>query len=314
MLMSEAYAGTRRAVVAAALAAVLGVAGCAVDGTPAPTTPPPTTSVVQSLDTVDATAEFERLEEAFDARLGVYAIDTGTGRTVEFRADERFAYSSTFKALLAGAVLAETTAEELDQVVTYSADDLVTYSPITEQHVDTGMTLRELADATVRYSDNTAGNLLLAHLGGPEEFGRMLRELGDEVTEPVRWETELNDYTPGDTRDTSTSRALATSLQAYAVGEALSEEDRVVLVDWLIRNTTGDELIRAGVPDGWRVGDKTGAARYGTRNDIGLLWRPEGGDPILVAVLSDRAEADAEFDNGLIAEATAVVVAALRQQ
>lgn len=256
-------------------------------------------------------AELLRLEESFDARLGVFAIDTGTGRTVEHRADERFAYASTFKALAAAAVFDQTTAAELDQVIRYTADDLVTYSPITEQHVDTGMPLRDIADAAVRYSDNTAGNLLLKQLGGPDGFEKMLREIGDEVTDPDRWETDLNDYTPGDPRDTSTPRALAESLQAYAVGDALATDDQDLLVELLVTNTTGDELIRAGVPAGWRVGDKTGAARYGTRNDIAVIW-PQDGRPIVLAVLSDRATPDAEYDNALIAQATQAVVGALR--
>lgn len=310
MLRSDASPAVGRAVLAVVMAG-LAAAGCGwltPSSPPAAPTPPPTTGTA----TPDVTAEFERLEETFDARLGVHAIDTGTGNTISHRADERFAYASTFKPLAAGAVLAETGADELDTVVHYSTDDLVTYSPVTEQHAGTGMPLRDLADAAVRYSDNTAGNLLLQHLGGPEAFARILRSLGDEVTEPARWEPELNEYTPGDNRDTSTPRALATSLQAYAVGDALSDTDREILVDWLVRNTTGDDLIRAGVPAEWRVGDKTGAARYGTRNDIAVLWPPEG-DPIVLAILTDRQDIDAEHDDALLAQAAGIVVAALHR-
>jgi len=294
---------------AAAAVVVLLLAGCARDAAPA--APLPTPAAPTSAPAVpDVTDAFVRLEAEFDARLGVYAVDTGSGRAIEYRADERFGYASTFKALAAGAVLAQTTAEELDQVVAYTADELVAHSPITELHAGTGLTLRQIAEAAVCYSDNTAGNLLLARLGGPEGVRQTLRELGDEVTEPARWETELNAVTPGDDRDTSTPRALATSLAAYAVDDALSEADRELLVEWLIGNTTGDELIRAGVPAGWEVGDKTGAGTYGTRNDIGVLWPPRGA-PIVLAVLSDRDEPEAEFDNALIARATEVVVEAL---
>ncbi|MBQ1021835.1 class A beta-lactamase [Micromonospora sp. D93] len=256
----------------------------------------------------DRDHQFRRLEERFDARLGVYAIDTGTGHTVQYRPDERFAYTSTIKALTAAEVLDETTDAELDRVVRYSADDLVTYSPITEQHVATGMTLRAIADAAVRYSDNTAGNLLFGHLGGPQKFEKELREVGDKVTDPARYETELNEARPGDRRDTSTPRALAEDLRAYAVGDALEPADRDILVGWLRGNTTGGELIRAGVPDGWVVGDKTGAGGYGTRNDIGVIWPPDRA-PIVLAVLSSRDQKDAEYDDVLIAEATKAVLA-----
>lgn len=254
--------------------------------------------------------EFRQLEERFDARLGIYAVDTGTGRTVRYQANERFAYGSTFKALAAAEVLDATTDAELEQVVRYSADDLVDYSPITEQHVAEGMTLRDIADAAVRYSDNTAGNLLLRHLGGPELFEQELKEIGDNVTDAARYETELNEATPGDPRDTSTARALTEDLREYAVDDALEPTDRDILNTWLRGNTTGAELIRAGVPDGWVVGDKTGAAGYGTRNDIAVIWPPDRA-PIVLAVLSSRDEPDASFDNALIAEATEVVIARL---
>ncbi|QLQ35355.1 class A beta-lactamase [Micromonospora robiginosa] len=297
---------TRRLVAAVA---VVSLAACSpADAAEQPARDSATTAPASSAP--DRDREFRQLEERFDARLGVYAIDTGTGRTVQYRADERFAYASTFKALAAAEVLDETTDAELDKVVRYSADDLVTYSPITEQHVDEGMTLRAIADAAVRYSDNTAGNLMLRRLGGPQKFEKELREIGDKVTDPARWETALNEARPGDRRDTSTPRAMAGSLRAYAVGNALEPADRDVLTGWLRGNTTGGELIRAGVPAGWVVGDKTGSGGYGTRNDIAVIWPPDRA-PIVLAVLSSRGEKDAEYDNALIARAAEVVVAAL---
>ncbi|GGM40356.1 beta-lactamase [Micromonospora sonchi] len=301
--MTSTTRRTRISALAAALALGL-LAGCS-PGTP--TAPAPTPSPSAAPVAVD----FTPLEKQYDARLGVYVIDTGTGRTVAYRADERFAYASTFKALAAAAVLAATSTEELDQIVTYSRDELVTYSPITEQHVQTGMSLRAIADAAVRYSDNTAGNLLLDRLDGPDGFKQALRDIGDEVTEPSRMETELNEATPGDTRDTSTPRALATSLKAYAVDDALSAEDRAVLVDWLKGNTTGDKTIRAGTPDGWQVGDKTGSGGYGTRNDIAVIWPPDRA-PIVLAVLSSKADKDAERDDALLAHAAELALTALR--
>lgn len=290
-----------RAAAAVALTCLI-LSGCSSNTRDTPSPAPTQPSV---------TAAFAALETRFDARLGVYAIDTGTGRTLEHRADERFAYASTFKALAAAAVLDSTTAEQLDRVVHYTAADLVTYSPITEKHVRTGMSLRELADAAVRYSDNTAGNLLLDHLSGPDGFEQALRDLGDQTTDAARRETELNQATPGDTRDTSTPRALATDLRAYTLGDGLADDDRAVLNGWLRGNTTGANLIRAGVPAGWQVGDKSGAAAYGTRNDIAVVW-PADGAPIVLAVLSSRTQQDAEYDDALIAQAAATAITALR--
>lgn len=301
---------TRRVIaVVAGAAALIPLSSCAAADAPGARAPGSAEPVGTSA-AVDLSHEFRQLEERFDARLGIYAVDTGTGRTVRYRANERFAYGSTFKALAAAAVLDATTDAELEQVVRYSADDLVDHSPITEQHVAEGMTLRAVAEAAVRYSDNTAGNLLLRHLGGPERFEQELKGIGDNVTDAVRYETELNEATPGDPRDTSTPRALTEDLREYAVDDALEPTDRDTLNAWLRGNTTGGELIRAGVPDGWVVGDKTGAAGYGTRNDIAVIWPPDRA-PVVLAVLSSRGEPDASFDNALIAEATEEVIAQL---
>ncbi|MEV6394607.1 class A beta-lactamase [Streptomyces sp. NPDC051907] len=255
--------------------------------------------------------EFTKLEERFDARLGVYAVDTGTGRAVAYNDTRRFAYASTFKALAAGAVLRKYSLSGMDRVVTYSQSDLVDYSPVTEKHVKTGMSLSALCDAAVRFSDNTAANLLLDQLGGPQGLDAVLAGLGDDVTQMERREPELNQWVPGATRDTSTPRALAEDLKAFVLGDVLGARERDQLTQWLRGNTTGANLIRAGMPKGWVVGDKTGAgSTYGTRNDIAVVWAP-GAAPIVMAIMSHRTEEDGKYDDELIAEAAAVVAGTL---
>ncbi|TDV50935.1 beta-lactamase class A [Actinophytocola oryzae] len=257
-----------------------------------------------------ASVDFGDLEATFGARLGVYAVDTGSGRVVEHRADERFAFCSTFKALASGALLARIPAADLERRVVYTSAELVANSPVSEKHVGDGMTLRELMDAAIRFSDNTAANLIFGELGGPGGLERELRALGDEVTEMDRVETELSDAVPGDGRDTSTPRALVGDLRAYVLGDALDADDRGLLTEFLRNNETGDALIRAGVPAGWVVGDKTGTGGYGTRNDIAVLWPPNR-SPIVVAILSTRGVKDAVTDDRLIVAATRKVVEAL---
>ncbi|MDM5462622.1 MULTISPECIES: class A beta-lactamase [Bacillus cereus group] len=254
---------------------------------------------------------FVKLEKDYDAKLGIYALDTGTNQTVTYRSDERFAYASTHKALAVGALLQKKSIEDLDLRIKYTSKDLVNYNPITEKYVDTGMTLKELADASIRYSDNTAQNLILKQLGGPSEFKKTLREIGDTVTNPERFEPELNEVQPGDTHDTSTPKALATSLQTYALGDILSTEKQNFLIDLMKRNTTGDNLIRAGVPGEWEVADKTGSGSYGTRNDIAIIWPPNK-KPIVLAILSNHAKEDAKYDDKLIADATKIVLDSLK--
>ncbi|MEU4439945.1 class A beta-lactamase [Micromonospora chalcea] len=305
----------RQVLTAAMLTATALVAGCTKDRPEAasPTSAPtaPAASATPNAEPVPAPAELAALERRFGARIGVYAVDTGTGRTLAHRADERFAYASTCKALAAGAMLAATSDADRDRVVRYRRADLVAHSPVTERHVETGMTLRDAAEAAVRYSDNTAGNLLFDALGGPAGFARALRDVGDRVTRPVRTEPELNAATPGDERDTSTPRALAGSLRAYTLGEALPPADRDLLLSWMRASTTGSGLVRAGVPDAWQVADKSGTGGYGTRNDIAVVWPPDSA-PIVLAVMSSRGSRDAKPDDTLVAQAARATVTALR--
>jgi beta-lactamase class A len=261
---------------------------------------------------VNIDEKFSQLENEFDAQIGVYAIDTGSNETIEYKPEERFAFASTYKALAAAILLQQNSLEELNEVITYTEDDLVTYSPITEKHVDTGMTLLELSEAAVRFSDNTAGNLLFEAVGGPKGFEQALREIGDNVTNADRFEPDLNNFTPEDSRDTSTPKALATSLQAFAVSDLLSDDKRELFTDWLKGNATGDKLIRAGAPKGWEVGDKSGAGAYGTRNDIAVVWPPDRA-PIVIAILSKHNTKDAEYDDTLISQAAEIALNALKE-
>lgn len=297
------------------LALLLAGCGGADADAPAPTGAAPTTSVPPPTPPTSTTPaeqplDLAALEAELDVRIGVHALDTGTGQVLAHRADERFAYASTFKALAAAAVLAEADDAQLDTLLQYGPEDLRAYAPVAEANLGRGLTLREAAAAATTHSDNTAGNLLLEHLGGPAGFAERLRAVGDEVTLPARTEPELNTAVPGDDRDTSTPRQLATTLRTYLLGDELEPADRDELEGWMRESTTGTALIRAGVPDGWVVADKTGAGSYGTRNDIAVV-RPPGRAPIVLAVLTSR---DGQRDERLdvaVARATEQVVAAL---
>ncbi|KAB8164171.1 class A beta-lactamase [Streptomyces sp. 3MP-14] len=309
-------------VVAGALAMLCALAACSGGAEPVAESRPEATSSATEEPPAEepgAAEEFDALEGEFDALLGVYAVDTGTGREVAHRADERFAYASTFKALLVGAVLDEHGANGLDEVISYTADDLLDNSPVTENFVDAGMSLRELCAAALWYSDNAAANLLLDVVGGPGALEAWLRQLGDDTTRMDRWEPDLSEGTPGDDRDTSTPRALAADLRALLLGDgpeealedALGDAERALLRQWMETNTTGETLVRAGVPAEWTVADKSGTAGYGGRNNIAVLWPDDGGEPIVLAVMSRRDQQGAERDDALIARAATVAVESL---
>ncbi|QJP12805.1 class A beta-lactamase [Starkeya sp. ORNL1] len=243
------------------------------------------------------------LEKKTGGRLGVTIIDTADGTRAGYRADERFPMCSTFKALAAAAVLARVDAgkEQLDRIIRYAKSDLVTYSPTTEKHVADGMTLAALCEATITLSDNTAGNLLLANIGGPKGLTAYVRTLGDTMTRLDRNEPTLNEAKPGDPRDTTTPAAMAATLQRLVLGDSLSPASRQQLADWLVATKTGDERLRAGVPTGWRVGDKTGTGANNTANDIGVLWPPNRA-PIVVTAYLTGARAAMPVRNAAIAE------------
>ncbi|PRY23352.1 class A beta-lactamase [Pseudosporangium ferrugineum] len=261
-----------------------------------------------------ANSGLSELEREYDARIGGFALDTGNGRTVQHRATELFPLLSTFKVLASAAVLRRARTCDpglLDRVIHYDAADLVTYSPITSQHVEDGMTVAALCEAALTYSDNTAGNLLLRLLGGPPAVTRYARGLGDPVTRLDRWETALNDWSPTELRDTTSAKAMGRNLQAVTLGQALHPEDRARLTGWLRMNTTGDARIRAGLPAGWVVGDKTGSSdAYGAANDIAVV-QPPSGAAIVLAIYTNRNAPDATYDNTLVARTATALVRAL---
>lgn len=291
---------TRRALLG--VAALLPLAGCAKgEGTA------PSSSVAAARYPHGRLIELER---KFDARLGMYALDTGTGATIAHRADERFAFCSMFKALAAAAVLHRNPLSHLDTVVRYTEDDLMKHSPITRRHVDTGMTIRQVCDAAVRYSDGTAGNLLLRDLGGPAHVTAYARSIGDTVTRMDRFEPAITEATPGDPRDTTSARAFGTDFHRIVLGDALPADKRAFLRDLLERNTTGAHRIRAVVPPGWTIANKTGTGDYGTLGDTAIVW-PAKNAPLVITIMSSMATKDAEYDEALIAEAAAYAMSTL---
>jgi beta-lactamase class A len=164
-------------------------------------------------------------------------------------------------------------------------------------------------------ASTSAGNLLLRELGGPAAVTAFARSLGDRVTRLDRIEPYLNQAVPGDIRDTTSPRAIGTDYADLVLGTALTPAGRSLLTQWLVGSTTGTGLIRAAVPAGWTVGDKTGTGRYGTANDVAIVWPPRR-SPIVVAIMSTRAAQDAQPSHALVARAAEIVLAALpsRQQ
>lgn len=249
------------------------------------------------------------IETRVGGRLGVAALETGSGRRLEHRASERFPMCSTFKLLAAAAVLhrVDQKQEQITRVIPYTKADLLEYAPVTTEHVkEGGMTLAALCAAALDYSDNTAGNLLLKAIGGPDALTRYARSLGDQETRLDRLEPYLNSAVSGDERDTTTPVAMLGDLRALLLGEALSPRSRDQLEAWLAGNKTGGEMLRAGLPNDWRIADKTGHGGEGATNDIALI-RPPGKPPILLAVYSVGSTASPKVRGAAIADVARIV-------
>jgi beta-lactamase class A len=260
-----------------------------------------------------ADEELALLERQIGGRIGLAACSTASDIRIVHRGDERFAMCSTFKLLLAAAILARVDAQQLrlDQLVRYSRDSLLANSPVTTAHVDTGtLSLEVMARAVVEVSDNTAANRLLALIGGPAGYTRFLRALGDRVTRLDRIELALNSNLPHDVRDTTTPNAMLADMNKVLIGGALSAGSRERLLGWLRDCRTGRERLRAQLPPGWSAGDKTGTGDRGANNDLAIFWPPAGA-PLLVACYLTDSQQPAAALNAAQARIGATVANAL---
>lgn len=246
----------------------------------------------------EAQAELAAVERVLEGRIGFSALDTGSGRRIDWRAGERFALCSTFKAALAAAVLQriDTGESRRDDVLTFDAANVLPTSRTTAQRPDGRISVIEACEAVVSVSDNTAANALLQLVGGPAAMTGFFRNLGDSATRLDRYELELNSNVDGDPRDTTTPASMLRSLETLLLGDTLSRTSRGLLTSWMLREQNGRARIRAGLPATWQVANKPGTGANGAVNDIGVAWPPRSAPVVLVAYTHapGAALADAE--------------------
>ena len=259
-----------------------------------------------AMRTRDVVARLAALEHQHGGRLGVAILDIGSGARVAWRGDERFLMCSTFKVLLAAAVLkrVEQGREKPDRRIVFGKDALQEYAPVSKQHVGSpGMTVMQLCEAAVTLSDNTAANLLIASIGGPAGVTRYARGLGDPYTLLDRDEPDLNP------RDTTTPNAMLGDMQKLLLGDALSQSSRAQLTQWMIDCRTGLQSLREGLPKVWRVGDKTGqwdGNGVGANNDIAIVWPPDR-KPLLITAYYTTHTTDVAARKAVLAETGRIV-------
>ncbi|MDO9417274.1 class A beta-lactamase [Pararhizobium sp.] len=264
--------------------------------------------VARSQEDDDIDNRLKALEQKTGGRLGVSVLDTATNISLDYRETERFPLLSSFKALASACILARIDQNEdaLARRILFSKDDLVDYSPVTEKFAGAkGMTIAALCEAAITLSDNTAGNLLLQQIGGPEGLTAWLRSIGDSVTRLDRIEPHLNEALKGDARDTTTPQQMRDTLNLLLGRDstALSVSARQQLLDWLAASKTGDARLRAGLPKDKDIiiGEKTGTNSAGAACDAGLIW-PAGKSPLFVSVYIAEANLPAKELNPVFAE------------
>ena len=243
-----------------------------------------------------AERELKAIQKAIGGRLGVHALDSQSGKRFGIDENSRYAMASTFKLLLAAALLwqVDRGAFGIERTLPISPDNLLPTSPVVEAQIKAGattMTLRELCSAIVTVSDNAAANILLTGIGGPQALTTFLRNIGDNVTRVDRAEPNLNSNNVGDPRDTTTPRAMIDTLLRIFTQEVLSIRSRALLIEWLESAKTGLDRVRAGIPKSWEVGDKTGTGENSAVNDLVIAFPPNR-RPVFVAVyMSDSTQA-----------------------
>ena len=245
-------------------------------------------------------------------RLGVAALDTGSGRSLAHRGGERFALCSTFKLALAAAILAEVDRgrRSLTDEIAFTAADLTDFAPVTRANLARGrLTIEALCAASVEVSDNAAANLLLRRIGGPAGLTAFFRRCGDRVSRLDRFEEALGTNLPGDPRDTTSPAAMLGLMRRLLLGEVLRPDSRMRLQGWMASATTGLERLRAGFPASWAVGDKTGNGANGAANDLAIA-RPPNRAPILVACYLTGGSANRATRDAVHAEVARALAAA----
>ena len=245
--------------------------------------------VLGALGPASAGAQPSDAITAYEARsgghVGLYAENVASGATLAWRADERFVMCSTFKASLAALVLrrVDRGLDHLDRPIAYTAADIQNWhAPVAIANLAKGaLSVGAMCEAAVQESDNTCANLLLAQVGGPPALTAFWRACGDGISRLDDPEPFLNRVPLGDDRDTTTPKAMAGNLKRFVLGDSLSQPSRLQLKAWLIGSVTGFHRLRAGLPGGWVVGDKTGNNGEDAAGDIALTW-PDPSTPIII--------------------------------
>jgi beta-lactamase class A len=245
---------------------------------PVPDPPDPASAAFAAA--VDAVAR-----DAGGAVVGVTAVHVESGRRMSSRGGERFQMASVFKVPVAIATLGaiENATLRVDEEIEIRRSDRRKVGPLDDEWKP-GMrvTVGRMVDVMLVYSDNTAADKLCALLGGPGAVERDLASRGvagirislDEKGMGAAMKRDLAEFESG-VENGASPDAFATLLVRLFHGELLSRASTDRLLDAMRRCATGDRRLRAGLPKGTEVLDKTGTVGR-CANDAGIVRLPDG--------------------------------------
>jgi beta-lactamase class A len=239
-------------------------------------------------------------------KVGISVLHVESGRSVSVSGREWAPLQSVFKLPLAIAVLQEVQGGQLslDQMLTVTAVDRAPGVASNEKkwnEVPRTVSIRQLLEYSLVDSDNTSSDKLLDLIGGPAALTGRMQSLGFQGI-VVRARTKAMGAS-GELPNEGTAEALVQLLAAVARGGILEANQRALLWDLMGRARTGERRIRAGLPAGTQVLDKTGTGGNGSAtNDVGLVTLPENAGHLAIAVLISASSLPPRAQEDLIAE------------
>ncbi|MFB0980352.1 MAG: class A beta-lactamase [Alteromonadaceae bacterium] len=242
-------------------------------------------------------------ERKIGGRIGVSIYDVTANDLWNYNGNLRFPLMSTFKTLACAKLLSdvENGIQSLDNSTVITKKSLVTWSPITEQRVGEKVTLKEACSAAMIMSDNTATNIVLKGIKGPEALTQFLRSIGDDVTRLDRIEPYLNEAIDGDERDTTTPNAIVKSLHTLLFGDVLSTLSKEQLKKWMMDNRVTGSLLRSVLPELWSIADRSGSGGFGSRAITAVVWSDKK-TPLIISIYLTQTKISFDQRNKTIAD------------
>ncbi|MGV6852018.1 MAG: class A beta-lactamase [bacterium] len=266
------------------------------------------TLCLSSVSATTLTDKIHQIEKQYNAQVGVAVYDTGNKALWDYNGDTRFPMMSTFKTLACAKLLAAVDQKSLSLAtqVKVEQDMLVSYSPVSKQYLGKKMSLNQACTASMLMSDNTAANIIINAIGGPQELNRFLRQIGDNTTRLDRYETDLNQALKDDPRDTTTARAMVKTLDKILYGHVLSDSSKQQLLQWMIDTKITGSLLRSVLPDGYLIADRSGAGGHGSRGITAVVWSSQR-PALIISIYLTQSTASFKQRNTAIAETGAEI-------